>query len=279
MGPANATMFNLKAEAVFDFGTGPRNSALFNPQSNLLMIGGFGNLRGHIQMWDVAGKTLNSEFDAPDSTDVKWCPDGQRLLTSTCAPRLRQGNGYKVWHYSGSLLHEKSFQTGDELWEVAWQDASPGTFGQFQISKTKVSGIKASQPVESKQAYRPPGARGAQSTFKLHDDDEAPENVKKVAPENLSKSALKNKKRKEAAKNKAKTTEKDKSDALLAAASMNNQKNNYQGAAGILADPEKEKKIRKVNDKLAEGKSLEKNQIESLSKEQTLLDELKALTV
>merc|ERR1711881_522954 len=161
---------------------------------------------------------------------------------------------------------------GDELWEVAWQNASDGTFGQFQISKTKVSGIKASQPVESKQAYRPPGARGAQSTFKLHDDDEAPENVKKVAPENLSKSALKNKKRKEAAKNKAKTTEKDKSDALLAAASMNN-----------------EKKIRKVNDKLAkieklkaqlaEGKSLEKNQIESLSKEQTLLDELKALTV
>merc|ERR1711872_402420 len=228
---------------------------------------------GHIQMWDVQGKSLVSEFDAPDSTDVKWCHDGQRLLTSTCALRLRQGNGYKVWHCSGSLLHEKSFQTGDELWEVAWQNASDGTFGQFQISKTKVSGIKASQPVESKQAYRPPGARGAQSTFKLHDDDEAPENVKKVAPENLSKSALKNKKRKEAAKNKAKTTE----------------KNNYQGAAGILADPEKEKKIRKVNDKLAkieklkaqlaEGKSLEKNQIESLSKEQTLLDELKALTV
>merc|ERR1711881_740081 len=166
---------------------------------------------------------------------------GQRLLTSTCAPRLRQGNGYKVWHYSGSLLHEKSFQTGDELWEVAWQNASDGTFGQFQISKTKVSGIKASQPVESKQAYRPPGARGAQSTFKLHDDDEAPENVKKVAPENLSKSALKNKK--------------------------------------IRKVNDKLAKIEKLKAQLAEGKSLEKNQIESLSKEQTLLDELKALTV
>merc|ERR1711874_599605 len=242
-------------------------------------------------MWDVAGKSLVSEFDAPDSTDVKWCPDGQRFLTSTCAPRLRQGNGYKVWHYSGALLHEKSFQSGDELWEVAWQEASQGTFGQFQISKTKVSGIKASQPMESKQVYRPPGARGAQSSFKLHDDDEAPENVKKAAPENMSKSALKNKKRKEAAKNKAKT-EKDKDDALAAAASMNqsnNQKNNYQGTAGILADPDKEKKIRKVNDKLAkieklkvqlaEGKTLEKNQLESLTKEQGLLDELKALTI
>merc|ERR1711936_1109602 len=290
--PAKATMFNASAEPVFDFGTGPRNCVLFNPQSSLLMIGGFGNLRGHIQMWDTAAKTLVSEFDAPDSTDVKWCPDGQRLVTSTCAPRLRQGNGYKVWHYSGALLHEKSFQSGDELWEVAWQEASQGTFGQFQISKTKVSGIKASQPMESKQVYRPPGARGAQSSFKLHDDDEAPENVKKGTPENMSKSALKNKKRKEAAKNKAKTAEQDKSDALAAAASMNqqnNKKNNYQGAAGILADPEKEKKIRKVNDKLAkieklksqlaEGKTLEKNQLESLSKEQTLLDELKALTI
>jgi len=288
--PAKATMFNVKAEPVFDFGTGPRNIALFNPQSSLLMIGGFGNLRGHIQMWDVAAKSLVAEFDAPDSTNVEWCPDGQRVLTTTCAPRLRQGNGYKVWHYSGSLLHEKSFQTGDELWECAWQVVSPGTYEQFNISKARVSGIQPSQPQVSKQAYRPPGARGTQSTFKLHDDEEAPQNLKQnAAPENLSKSALKNKKRKEAAKNKAKT-EKDKEDALAAAASMNNsnnQKNNYQGAAGLLADPDKEKKIRKINDKLAsiqklkdqlaEGKTLEKNQLEKLTKEQELLDELKAL--
>jgi len=290
--PAKATMFSTKAEPVFDFGTGPRNIALFNPQTSLLMIGGFGNLRGHIQMWDVAAKSLVSEFDAPDSTNVAWCPDGQRVLTTTCAPRLRQGNGYKVWHYSGSLLHEKNFSTGEELWEGDWQTASPGTYGPFNISKARVSGIQPSQPQVSKQAYRPPGARGTQSTFKLHDDEEAPQNMKKdVAPENLSKSALKNKKRKEAAKNKTKT-EKDREDALAAAATMNhnnNQKNNYQGAAGLLADPDKEKKIRKINDKLssiqklkdqqAEGKTLEKNQLEKLTKEQELLDELKALNL
>merc|ERR1711892_1296921 len=204
--PAKATMFNSKAEAVFDFGTGPRNIALFNPQSSLLMIGGFGNLRGHIQMWDVAGKSIVSEFDAPDSTDVKWCPDGQRILTTTCAPRLRQGNGYKVWHYSGSLQHEKNFQTGDELWEGDWQTVKQGTYEQFQISKAKVSGIKTSQPTESKQAYRPPGARGAKSTFKLHDDDEDAEN-------------------------------------------------NNQGAAGLLADPDKEKKIRKIYCSSLQGRS------------------------
>lgn len=86
--------------------------------------------------------------------------------------------------------------------------------------------------------------------------------------------------------------EKDKDDALTAASTIinqNNQKNNYQGAAGLLADPDKEKKIRKLNDKLskiqklkaqlAEGKTLEKNQLESLNREQDLLDELKSLSI
>ena len=40
--PSKATMFSKNAEPVFDFGTGPRNTVIFNPQSSLLMIGGFG---------------------------------------------------------------------------------------------------------------------------------------------------------------------------------------------------------------------------------------------
>jgi len=284
--PSKATMYSINAEPVYDFGTGPRNSVMFNPQSTLLMIGGFGNLRGHIQMWDVAGKCLVSEFDAPDSTDVKWCPDGQRLLTSTCAPRLRMGNGYKVWHYSGSLLHEKMFQNSDELWECDWQSVQPGLYGTFKISKAKVLGIEPSQPQVSKQAYRPPGARGTQSRFKLHDDDEPPQNKQNNSgTENLTKSQLKNKKRREAAKNKPKNENNEQNENAAPKEFVEN--NSYQGAKGILTDPEKDKKIRRLNDKIAsiqkikqqqkEGKPLEKNQIEKLSKEQEFLDELKAL--
>merc|ERR1719242_202345 len=162
------------------------------------MIGGFGNLRGKIEMWDVEKKTMVSTFDAPDSTSTSWCPDGQRFLTTTTAPRLRVGNGYKVWHYSGALQHEKAFASGDELWEADWQARSGAP--SFTITKQMAPGIAPSQPAAAKQAYRPPGARGTQSTFKLHDDEEAPQNLKKNEPEVLSKSALKNKKRKKAAK-------------------------------------------------------------------------------
>ena len=202
------------------------------------------------------------------------------------------GNGYKVWHYSGSLLHEKPFQASDELWEADWQAAPPGAYGPFKISKAKVIGIEPSQPVAAKQAYRPPGARGTQSTFKLHDDDEAPQSKQGNKPmesnENLSKSQLKNKKRREAAKIKAKEEQgKENNSGVVAQAFV--ESNSYVGAKGILSDPEIEKKIRKLKDKIAsidkikqaqaEGKQLEKNQMEKLSKEQDLLDELKALTL
>merc|ERR1712186_71540 len=87
--------------------------------------------------------------------------------------------------------------------------------------------------------------------------------------EHLSKAQLKNKKRREAAKNKAKTEADNDSEQKEngAPAPVFVENNGYQGAKGILSDPEKEKKIRKLNDKIAsiqkikaaqaEGKTLE----------------------
>ena len=110
--------------------------------------------------------------------------------------------------------------------------------------------------------YRPPGARGAPSTFKLHDDDEQTTtsrsssttttgpNAKKE--ENLSKTALKNKKKREAAK-KRKDEEVEGGESTAAhpeAGTLAANGNGYQGAAGLLFDAEKEKKIRKIMDKI-----------------------------
>ena len=35
--PAKATLYNLKCEPVFDFGTGPRNLAFYNPQGTNIL--------------------------------------------------------------------------------------------------------------------------------------------------------------------------------------------------------------------------------------------------
>ena len=65
--PAKATVFNSKCDKVFDYGTGSRNMALYNPQGNLLLLGGFGNLRGNVEIWSEAAKERKevAKFDAP----------------------------------------------------------------------------------------------------------------------------------------------------------------------------------------------------------------------
>lgn len=66
--PAKATLFNLKCDSVFDFGTGVRNSIYFNDFGNLVLFGAFGNLRGQIEVWDLLKKKQVATSLASDTT-------------------------------------------------------------------------------------------------------------------------------------------------------------------------------------------------------------------
>lgn len=90
---------------------------------------------------------------------MEWSPDGEKILTATTAPRLRIGNGFKVWHYSGALLHEAPWPTGQELLQVIWQKYDDNVFTEKPISNVKVQGIEPSQPQSSKAVYVPPNIR------------------------------------------------------------------------------------------------------------------------
>ena len=201
------------------------------------------------------------------------------------------GNGFKVWHYTSTLLHETFYRdpsekgAGEELWEVSWRP-NPALSNKFQIQDKPIQGgIKPKQPQASKQAYVPPSMRGrAKVDTKLHNEDELPENMKgKNDAENMSKSAAKNKKRREAAKKKK---EEESSNANDKAANGESAKGQTVASTG---DPEKDKKIRKVNEKLAqiaklkqqvkEGKKLEANQLDKIKKEAEFLAELEKLKI
>ncbi|XP_049285765.1 eukaryotic translation initiation factor 2A [Anopheles funestus] len=157
--PARATLFNLKCDVVYDFEPGNRNSIFYNDFGNLILFGGFGNLPGYIETWDLPRRKKLASFKAPDTTSLEWNPAGDTFLTSTTAPRLRMANGFKVWHYSGALLGEYDW-TG-ELLEVIWQKYPPGTFKEVPISDEKIVGIVSATPVASNQKYIPPGARNS----------------------------------------------------------------------------------------------------------------------
>lgn len=240
--PSKATLFNLKCEPVFEFGKKHRNSIYYNPQGNILLLGGFGNLRGGIELWDTATRKMIAQAEAADTTLLQWSPDGEHFMTATTAPRLRVANGFKIWHYTGTLLYERPWNKQEELWEVFWRVYPTGVFPEKSISYKTVEGIAPSQPQASKQAYRPPSARGKTINFNLHDGEYPPA---KTEP---SKAALKSRKKREAKKAKKEL------EATSSGVTTNGQTKDSPPKAlikptadpDLAEDPEKNKKIKKI---------------------------------
>uniref|UniRef100_A0A023F2J8 Eukaryotic translation initiation factor 2A n=2 Tax=Triatoma infestans TaxID=30076 RepID=A0A023F2J8_TRIIF len=285
--PSKATIFNIKCEPVFELGTGPRNSIYYNPHGNILLLGGFGNLPGNVELWEVPARKFITKMVAQDTTLLSWSPEGTHFLTATTAPRLRICNGFKVWHYSGALLYERPWNKQEELWEVLWQRFPDGAFKLQPVSYKPVEGIASSQPAASKEAYRPPTARGKPVTFKLNDEEPVP------AGAQLSKSALKMKKKREA-KKAAKAQANEVANDGAASASPPPPKPQTNGLKTHLGeftsdDPVKMKKMGRLKSKLMEierlkeqqkaGKQLEINQLEKIKKEDQLLKEMRELAL
>lgn len=281
--PAKATVFNLKCDPVFDFGTGPRNAIYYSPQGHILVLAGFGNLRGQMEVWDVKKYKQVCKPQAPDTTHFSWCPDGEHVVTATCAPRLRVSNGYKIWHYTGGVLYKQDTPAGAELLEVLWQPFPDGTFPerpvQYQAAPTEL-GTTEAKPA---QAYRPPALRNKPVTAssKLH-EEEAPQDMRPGAgaEKTLSKTALKNQRKREAKRAAKQETMSDAPETKSEPCPTNSD----QPASG---DSELDKKIKSVKKKLkaidelkeqqASGKPMRKNQLDKMEKEAQLLKELKDL--
>ncbi|XP_005096415.1 eukaryotic translation initiation factor 2A [Aplysia californica] len=286
--PAKTTIYSLKCEPVFDFGTGPRNVCAFNPQGNILCLAGFGNLAGNLEFWDVKQRRQISKTQAADTTHFEWSPDGQHMLTSTTAPRLRVGNGYRIWHYTGTLMLQTFTTDHAELWQAKWRPSAPPP-ADFSISSRPVATEVVEQPKAKAAAYRPPHARNqgaATVATKPLQEYEPPSNAKAQGGD---KAMSKNRKKKEAKKAKA-------------AQEASNPKSGGESESGSApaggaasapvnvvstGDLDKDKKIRNLKKKVqqienlkeqqASGKQLEKNQLEKIKTLDSILSEIEDL--
>ncbi|KAF5387019.1 hypothetical protein D9615_002066 [Tricholomella constricta] len=177
--PAKTMLFDQRVRTLHDFGASPHNTILFNPQGRLVLLGGFGNLAGKIDVFDRRTLRKVCTIDAPNTSHCEWSPDGRFILTATLSPRLRVDNGVKIWHCTGPLMH---IQLNDELYQVAWRptpvEAVP-SFGQHLPpapapgeSVRTLAAVQKPAPAKAAGAYRPPGARGlaTPAIFKREDE-------------------------------------------------------------------------------------------------------------
>jgi translation initiation factor 2A len=176
--PAKATIFNDRAIATHSFPLSPRNTIIFSPTGRFVLVAGFGNLAGQIDVYDLEKdyrKVCTIESGNPSVCE--WSSDSRYIMTATTSPRLRVDNGVKLWHVGGGLMYNEDMV---ELYNVLWrpqppESIAPGdpltTVPTSHASAATYLGT-AKTPSKPAGAYRPPGARGLATPLHFKREDE-----------------------------------------------------------------------------------------------------------
>lgn len=117
--PAHSVLFSNSCQPEFEFGQHYRNQCFFQPQDRFLVLAGFGNLDGEMEIWDTKTKKLVGKCKSSSAHSCAWSSDGRKFMTAVVTPRLRVDNNFKVFKYDGSLLNRSHFNA-TELYDVIW---------------------------------------------------------------------------------------------------------------------------------------------------------------
>lgn len=180
--PAKTTIFNRRAVVQHSFNLAPRNTILFSPHGRFVIVAGFGNLAGQMDIYDLEKNYLKiCTIEASNASVCEWSPDGKHILTATTSPRLRVDNGLRIYHISGALMYNENF---NELYHVTWR---PQSAAQHPIVGNPVASVPSPHqsaveylgtvktPSKPVGAYRPPGARGTSTPLAFKREDQGGE--------------------------------------------------------------------------------------------------------
>ncbi|RYP04537.1 hypothetical protein DL764_004399 [Monosporascus ibericus] len=176
--PAKTTIFSHRAVANHSFAIAPRNTIIFSPTGRFVLVAGFGNLAGQIDVYDLQkdySKVCTIESGNPSV--CQWSPDSRYIMTATTSPRLRVDNGVKLWHVGGGIMYNEDML---ELYSVAWRPILPENLPSgdpLNPVPTPHSSAVAylgtvKTPSKPVGAYRPPGARGMSTPLHFRREDE-----------------------------------------------------------------------------------------------------------
>jgi len=176
--PAKATIFNHRAVAQHSFPLGPRNTITFSPNGRFVLVAGFGNLAGQIDVYDLSKDYRKiCTIEGGNPSVCEWSPDSRYIMTATTSPRLRVDNGVRLWHVGGTVMYNEDMV---ELYHVLWRPLAPEAVAggdpltpiptPHESATAYLGTVKTpSKPVG---AYRPPGARGLSAPLVFKREDE-----------------------------------------------------------------------------------------------------------
>lgn len=180
--PSETSFFDARGNLIYSLPTLPRNTVLYSPHGKFILVAGFGNLQGTVDVYDRQDKFKKVvSFEAANTSVCEWSPDGRYILTATTSPRLRVDNGLNIWHYTGKLIYHQDYK---ELFSINWRPQKVEEFPalksnepvpdahesgkSYLLKKQQVTTDVAKRP---SGAYRPPHARnngGSNATTTLY---------------------------------------------------------------------------------------------------------------
>ncbi|KAI9860300.1 MAG: hypothetical protein M1813_006189 [Trichoglossum hirsutum] len=181
--PAKTTIFNARAVSTHSFPLAPRNTIMFSPHGRFVLVAGFGNLTGQMDVFDLEKDYEKvATIEASNASVCEWSPDGRFILTATTSPRLRVDNGVRIWHAGGGLMYKEEL---NELYnvipfQVCWRPESvenhPLGNPLHPVPTPHASALAylgtVKTPSKPAGAYRPPGARGQVTPLHFKREDE-----------------------------------------------------------------------------------------------------------
>lgn len=176
--PAKTTLFNLRAVPTYSFPLAPRNFISFSPNGRFVLVAGFGNLAGQMDIYDLQKDHQKlCTIQGSNASVCNWSPDGRYILTATTSPRLRVDNGVRIWHVGGGLMYNEDLQ---ELYHVVWRPNKEAAHTEEDpmrlMPAPHESALKylgtVKTPSKPAGAYRPPGARGQVTPIAFRREDE-----------------------------------------------------------------------------------------------------------
>lgn len=201
--PAVCTQYSIQGEQaipVKQYGKAPRNMIRCSPSGRFMLLGGFGNLAGEMDLFDTLQfKKIGQAQDRDGVKSVQFMPDSRWLVLAVLRPWRRVENGFKLFSYGGELRLHKKY---DELYQVAVQPirdaekifpnrpASPGLKERRKLAATAAatpSPSSSSSPSPT-GSYIPPHLRGRQGADAVNvvsamiKGDKGSEGHKKIVP-------------------------------------------------------------------------------------------------
>ncbi|KAH8687127.1 eukaryotic translation initiation factor eIF2A-domain-containing protein [Tricladium varicosporioides] len=176
--PAKTTIFNQRAVATHNFPLAPRNTIIFSPTGKFVLVAGFGNLAGQMDIYDLEKDYKKiCTIEGGNPSVCEWSPDSRFILTATTSPRLRVDNGVRLWHVGGGVMYNQDMV---ELYHVTWRPQTPDHFSpgdpMHPVPTPHASALAylgtVKTPSKPAGAYRPPGARGTSTPLHFKREDE-----------------------------------------------------------------------------------------------------------